>query len=282
MLVNHTSELQSKLKIIKSHGHSIGLVPTMGALHSGHMSLMAEAAKVCEQLVVSIFVNPTQFNNATDLQKYPRNLAEDLAFIQKDFPEAIVFAPDVNEMYGNAVVAEEFDFGLLTQFMEGKYRAGHFNGVATIVKRLFDAVTPDYAFFGEKDYQQLRVIQELVSKTQQAVKIMGCPTQREANGLAKSSRNQHLSEAQKQEAGLIFKALETAKTSFHKKSIVEIKQEVAALFSAHPEFTLEYFEIADEEQLVPATIIEASKTYRAFIATFFNQVRLIDNLSLNS
>lgn len=281
MLVNQTSKLQTKLKKAVNKQQKVGLVPTMGALHSGHLALIGEAQKICEQVVVSIFVNPTQFNNASDLEKYPRNLEQDLAQIQSSYPNVIVFAPEVSEIYGKNVAAEEFGFGSITTFMEGEYRAGHFNGVGTIIKRLFNLVKPDFAFFGEKDFQQLRVIQKLVEITEQPVKVVGCATQREANGLAKSSRNQRLTEEQKEKAAIIYQALETAKNKFNQSSITEIKTEIKGIFEAYPEFELEYFEIADVKHLVPAETKQTNTPYRAFIAAFVNEVRLIDNIALN-
>ncbi|GGE25384.1 pantoate--beta-alanine ligase [Psychroflexus planctonicus] len=281
MLVNQTSKLQTKLKKAVNKQQKVGLVPTMGALHSGHLALIGEAQKICEQVVVSIFVNPTQFNNASDLEKYPRNLEQDLAQIQSSYPNVIVFAPEVSEIYGKNVAAEEFDFGSITTFMEGEYRAGHFNGVGTIIKRLFNLVKPDFAFFGEKDFQQLRVIQKLVEITEQPVKVVGCATQREVNGLAKSSRNQRLTEEQKEKAAIIYQALETAKNKFNQSSIAEIKTEIKGIFEAYPEFELEYFEIADVKHLVPTETKQTNTPYRAFIAAFVNEVRLIDNIALN-
>lgn len=281
MLVDQTLKLQNTLKQASLTGKKIGLVPTMGALHSGHLSLIAKAKAYCEVVVVSIFVNPTQFTNATDLEKYPRNLALDLAKIEESYPNTIVFAPAVSEIYGKNVNAQFFDFGSITIFMEGEYRTGHFNGVGTVVKRLFEVVQPDFAFFGEKDFQQLRVIQKLVEITKQPVKVVGCTTEREENGLAKSSRNELLTEEQKQSAAIIYRALQIAKTNINKWTIPEIKAEVNRIFAANPAFDLEYFEIADVEDLIPAQIIKKNTPYRAFIAAFVNKVRLIDNLALN-
>lgn len=281
MLVYQTSKLQNKLKKAKEKQQKIGLVPTMGALHSGHLALIGQAKQVCEQVVISIFVNPTQFNNASDLEKYPRNLEDDLRKIQESYPNAIVFAPEIAEIYGAQVEAEEFEFGSITSFMEGEFRTGHFNGVGTIIKRLFDLIKPDFAFFGEKDFQQLRVIQKLVNLTKQPVQVIGCPTQREANGLAKSSRNERLTAEQKDKAGLIYQALQNAKANFEQASIAEMKTEVQQLFKTYPEFELEYFEIADVEHLIPTETKKPNTSYRAFIAAFVNEVRLIDNIALN-
>ena len=281
MLINQSRRLQTQLEKAKSKQQKIGLVPTMGALHSGHLALIGEALQYCDVAVVSIFVNPTQFNNSTDLEKYPRHLEQDVAQILAAYPGTLIYAPDVSDIYGDEVEAEHFDFGSITKFMEGEFRTGHFNGVGTIIKRLFNLVKPDYAFFGEKDFQQLRVIQKLVEITQQPVKIIGCKTQREENGLDKSSRNERLNEAQKEEAELIFAALANAKANFNKHSIAEIKEEVKQLFDKHSAFELEYFEIADNHNLKPTDTIEKNKKYRAFIAAYCGKVRLIDNLALN-
>lgn len=281
MLVNQTQKLQSTLKQAALAGKKIGLVPTMGALHSGHLSLIGQAKKYCDLVVVSIFVNPTQFNNPNDLKKYPRNLENDVAKIHKTYPETMVFAPHVSEIYGENVSAQFFDFGSITIFMEGEYRTGHFNGVGTVVYRLFEIVKPNFAFFGEKDFQQLRVIQRLVKITKQAVEVIGCATERHQNGLAKSSRNELLTEDQKNDAAIIYHALQTAKYNLHKKSIIEIKDEIKRIFESQPEFTLEYFEIADVEHLIPTKTLKKDTPYRAFIAAYVNEVRLIDNIALN-
>lgn len=281
MLINQSHRLQKELEKAKAKQQKIGLVPTMGALHSGHLALIGEALRLCEVAVVSIFVNPTQFNNSTDLEKYPRHLEQDVDQILKAYPGTLIYAPEVADVYGDEVEAEEFDFGSITKFMEGEFRTGHFNGVGTIVKRLFHLVQPDYAFFGEKDFQQLRVIQKLVEITKQPVKIVGCKTQRENNGLAKSSRNERLNSAQKEEAKLIHEALMLAKTNFETNSIAEIKDKINQLFLKHPAFELEYFEIADVEHLVPTEHKKTNTQYRAFIAAIVNQVRLIDNMALN-
>lgn len=281
MLINQSHRLQTELEKAKSKSQKIGLVPTMGALHSGHLALIGEALQFCDVAVVSIFVNPTQFNNPTDLEKYPRHLDQDVAQILSAYPRTFIYAPDVTDVYGDEVEAEQFDFGSITKFMEGEFRTGHFNGVGTIIKRLFQLVQPDYAFFGEKDFQQLRVIQKLVEITQQPVKIIGCKTQREDNGLAKSSRNERLNSTEKEEAKIIHEALLLAKSQFSHKSISEIKENINQLFLKHPAFQLEYFEIADVKNLIPTEYKTTNTQYRAFIAAIVNQVRLIDNMAIN-
>lgn len=281
MLVYQTHKLQSVLKEASLKGKKIGLVPTMGALHSGHLSLIGEAYTHSDLVVVSIFVNPTQFNNSSDLDKYPRKLEDDVLQIHQSYPNTIVFAPDVSEIYGENVTAEQFDFGTITTYMEGQYRSGHFDGVATIIKRLFAIVKPTFAFFGEKDFQQLRVIEKLMEITKQPVQIVGCATQREPNGLAKSSRNERLTPTELKQAEIIYTALNLAKRKIETSSLASIKAEIKELFQQNPLFELEYFEIADVQHLVPTNQIQPNTPYRAFIAAFVNEVRLIDNLALN-
>ncbi len=261
---------------------TIGLVPTMGALHEGHLFLIQEAQKDCDRVVVSIFVNPTQFNDPKDLSKYPRTLNEDLAAIEKIGDEILVYTPNVEEVYPNGAVSETFDFGSLSKYMEGQFREGHFEGVGSVLKRLFELVKPQKAYFGEKDFQQLAVVKKLVTITGQDVDIVGCETYREANGLAKSSRNKLLSEKEKLQASIIYKCLNLTRKNFGIKPISEIKKIVKATFESSKLFKLEYFEIAADDDLVPTNDIDADKTYRAFIAAYCNGVRLIDNMALNS
>lgn len=253
----------------------------MGALHKGHLSLIEKAQRKCECVVVSIFVNPTQFNNANDLSRYPRTLDADLKKIQELGNEILVYAPSVDEIYPNGTTVEHFDFGSLSTYMEGEYREGHFNGVGTVLKRLFDMIKPEQAFFGEKDFQQLAVIRKLVEITEQHVKIVGCKTYREQNGLAKSSRNKLLSNQEKFEAGIIFESLSLFKNSIHKNTIPEIKKIVKTTFRDYKNFNLEYCEVAAENDLIPIEKINKNKKYRVFIAAYCNEVRLIDNMALN-
>jgi pantoate--beta-alanine ligase len=266
-----------KAKSIKS----IGLVPTMGALHQGHLSLIRNAFGDCDCVVVSIFVNPTQFNNTNDLSNYPRTLTQDIESIKSIDERVYVYAPSVKEIYPDGVQSNYYNFGELSKYMEGEFRQGHFNGVGTVLQRLFELVKPDRAYFGEKDYQQLAVVQKLVKLTGQQVDIIGCPTYRENNGLAKSSRNKLLSEEEKLKAGIIYEQLELAKNLFGSKSISEIKNMVSKAFKISKDFKLEYIEIASVHDLIPAEFIKPNKKYRAFIAVYCNDVRLIDNLALN-
>ena len=260
---------------------TIGFVPTMGALHDGHLALMERSLRENEYTVVSIFVNPTQFNNPEDLAKYPRTLEEDVRKITALNPEVIVYAPSVEDIYNGNPVSQSFDFDGLENQMEGKFRPGHFDGVGTIVKRLFEIVTPTHAYFGEKDFQQLQIVKKLVAKNQLPVTIIGCPIYREANQLAMSSRNERLSADERNQAGIIYQTLLQAKILFQNETIASAIQLVQQTFENHPLFDLEYFVIADEETLLSSITKEKNKNYRAFIAVFVNNIRLIDTISLN-
>ena len=260
---------------------TIGFVPTMGALHDGHLALMERSIRENEHTVVSIFVNPTQFNNPEDLAKYPRTLEEDVRKITALNPEVIVYAPSVEDIYNGNPVSQSFDFDGLENQMEGKFRPGHFDGVGTIVKRLFEIVTPTHAYFGEKDFQQLQIVKKLVAKYSLPVSIVGCPIYREANQLAMSSRNERLSADERNQASIIYQTLLQAKILFQIENIASAIQLVQQTFENHPLFDLEYFVIADEETLMSSNTKEENKKYRAFIAVFVNNIRLIDTISLN-
>ena len=260
---------------------TIGFVPTMGALHDGHLALMERSIRENEHTVVSIFVNPTQFNNPEDLAKYPRTLDEDVRKITALNPEVILYAPSVDDIYDGKPVSQFFDFDGLENQMEGKFRPGHFDGVGTIVKRLFEIVTPTHAYFGEKDFQQLQIVKKLVTKNQLPVTIVGCPIYREANQLAMSSRNERLSADERNQASIIYQTLLQAKVLFQNETIESAIQLVQQTFENHPLFDLEYYVIADEETLLSSITKEKNKNYRAFIAVFVNNIRLIDTISLN-
>ena len=274
-------DLKKHLSSFLSHKKSIGFVPTMGALHEGHLSLVKESCKNNDITVVSIFVNPTQFNNPEDLKKYPRTLDKDVKIIESIDENCIIFAPTTEEIYGQVAKTESFIYDGLENQMEGKKRPGHFDGVGTIVKRLFEIVTPNNAYFGEKDFQQLQIVKKLVEKHHFPVNIIGCPILREKNGLAMSSRNERLTDYERQKARFIFETLQKSKVLFKTKSALEVKKWVENHFQKNPLFELEYIEIADEENLLPCIRKNKSKKYRAFIAVFVNSVRLIDTISLN-
>jgi pantoate--beta-alanine ligase len=273
--------LMDYLSSIKTTNSTIGFVPTMGALHKGHQSLMLQSTKENDFTVVSIFVNPTQFNNPEDLEKYPRTLDEDIAKISIINPDIIVFAPTVDDMYEGKTLSQSFDFDGLENKMEGKFRPGHFNGVGTIVKRLFEIVNPTRAYFGEKDFQQVQIVKKMVEKNHLPVTIVECPIFRENNNLAMSSRNERLTLQQRQEAGIIYQILDKTKSKFAGTSAQKIALWVKKEFEKNKIFTLEYFEIADEETLSTCNRKSKNKKYRAFIAVFVNNVRLIDTISLN-
>ena len=259
-------------------GKKIGFAPTMGALHQGHLSLYKAAKKENDEVISSIFVNPTQFNNPDDFQKYPKTLEKDIELLEKAGVDA-VYVPNVEEMYPDGLNSKKYDFDGLENEMEGKYRPGHFDGVGTIVEELFRQVQPHNAYFGEKDYQQLAIIKKMVEKIKLPVKIHGVPTLREEDGLAMSSRNVRLTETQRKEATIIYETLTKVKEWFKVISLEEIKQKVTDIFR-NSNFELEYFVIADEEMLKEANAIDENKEYRAFIVAYADTVRLIDNMHL--
>lgn len=272
--------LKSFLKTFENKKTSIGFVPTMGALHQGHLSLMQQSLLENQCTVVSIFVNPTQFNKPEDLLKYPRTLDKDCQKINNLNPNIIIYAPTVVDIYDTKIESEHFDFDGLENQMEGQFRPGHFDGVGTIVKCLFEIVTPTNAYFGEKDFQQLQIIKKLTAKLKLPIKIIGCPIFREKNGLAMSSRNERLTPLQRDQAHVIFETLQQAKTLFETKSAAETTQWVQTVFDKNELFELEYFQIANEETLEPCLQKSSGQNYRAFIAVFVNNIRLIDTISL--
>ena len=281
LIFNKKSDLSAFLSPLIKQNKSIGFVPTMGALHQGHLSLLKNSLSENDVTVMSIFVNPTQFNNAEDLDKYPRTLERDVQIMQNLSNNIIVYAPEVADIYEGNTISESFNYDGLENQMEGKHRPGHFDGVGTIVKRLFEIILPNKAYFGEKDFQQLQIVRKLVSKYIIPVSIIGCPIHREDSGLAMSSRNERLSKITRENAAIIFQILKAAKDIFQTKSSQETILFVKNEFKKIPEFQLEYFEIADEETLLPVSEKESNKKYRGFIAIFIENIRLIDNISLN-
>lgn len=261
--------------------YKLGFVPTMGALHQGHLSLVQKAVAENDTVVVSIFVNPTQFNNAADLKKYPRNLEKDLALLEGFQKDLMVFIPEVADLYGQNIISNTYDFGPLEDEMEGKHRTGHFDGVGTVLSKFFQIINPDRAYFGEKDFQQLQIVKKLVSIENFPIEVVGCPIIREENGLAMSSRNQRLSDKQFKNASIIYKTLMEVREKFEKMSIDQLNHMVAERFLQNPDIKLEYFEIANEDTLKAATHKNGTVNYRAFIAAYVGEVRLIDNMPLN-
>lgn len=272
------NELQTHLKKHKQT-KNIGFVPTMGALHQGHLSLIKKAKEENDLVVVSVFVNPTQFDNQEDLIKYPKNFEKDIALL-KTVNCDVLFTPDVSEIYNTQITADSFNFGGIVSEMEGKFRKGHFDGVGTIVKRLFEIVQPNKAYFGEKDFQQLQIIKKLVAITKLPVTIIPCAIFREEDGLAMSSRNIRLTEEQRKAAPFIYKTLKKAKKKFGTKNAEEVTKWVQKKFKKHPVLELEYFVIADEKSLKQITEKDKNNQARAFIAVYAGNIRLIDNLAL--
>jgi pantoate--beta-alanine ligase len=275
-VVKHINELQTILGNQRNEGIIIGFVPTMGALHSGHLSLVELAGQQTGFVVVSIFVNPTQFNDKSDLARYPRDLQKDIDLLAGS-PCRLVFAPEVIEIYPKPD-NRQFDFGMLEKVMEGEFRPGHFNGVAQVVSRLFDIVKPDKAFFGQKDFQQLAIINELVRKLELPVQIVSCPIIRESDGLAMSSRNMLLSDDQRRNAVLISATLFEAVNKRDEFSVEELCQWVVNRINQNEYLNTEYFNIVNEKTFLPVkSWTEACKKVGC-IAVHCGKIRLIDNM----
>ncbi len=277
-VVKNSSSLQQILSEFKQKGKTVGFVPTMGALHSGHLSLLEIAKNQTDITVCSIFVNPTQFNNASDLTNYPREVERDLKNLDNGNCD-VVFLPQVEDIYPNGAISEHYNFGRVAEIMEGEHRPGHFDGVATVISRFYEIVKPDKAFFGEKDYQQYVIVDMLAKQKHPSVQVVGCPIYRENDGLAMSSRNERLTSAQRAEAHLISKALFYTQEHIKTDSIESINQYVKNLFADSKELELEYFEVVNDD-FENITSTHNVKHARAFIAAFAGEVRLIDNLPL--
>jgi pantoate--beta-alanine ligase len=278
------STIRKLQESLKSTGLSpVGFVPTMGALHKGHLSLVHSAVSSCPLTIVSIYVNPTQFNDKNDLKNYPRTINEDLAILRKVLRKHdFVFTPDDKEIYP-AEDKREFHFGNLDYVMEALHRPGHFNGVAQVVSKLFEIVKPDVAFFGQKDFQQLAVIRELVRQTGNTVKIIGCPIIREDDGLAMSSRNTLLDPEIRKKAGIIFKAISEASAMIEDHDIHDLVDYVRKTIENLEGFIVEYFNIVDDKELKPVTAkaqMKKGKRYFGCIAVKAGKIRLIDNIEI--
>lgn len=275
-LIQTISELRAELDAFRKEGKTIGLVPTMGALHAGHASLVNRAVAENDVVVVSDFVNPTQFNDQNDLLKYPRTLEADCALLEK-CGATLVFAPSVEEVYPEPDT-RQFSYAPLDTVMEGKYRPGHFNGVCQIVSKLFLMVEPDRAYFGEKDFQQLAIIREMVRKYPFNIQIVGCPIVREEDGLALSSRNARLTAEQRKESLQISKALFASVDFSKSRVLLETKQFVEDCIRRAPGLELEYFEIVDGNTLQPVKAWDESNYIVGCITVYCGEVRLIDNI----
>jgi len=258
---------------------SWGLVPTMGSLHEGHLRLIAQAVKENHVTFVTIFVNPTQFDNKVDLDNYPSSIDIDLQKIQAIDPNICVFIPSVETIYPDGAAIKKYDLQGLDKPMEGRHRPGHFDGVATVVDRLFMIIQPDVAYFGQKDFQQLQIVSLLAQS--KGIRICSLPTVREQNGLAMSSRNRRLTPERREEAKLIFEILQWTKSNFSSYAIVDLREMVVQKLSKTPAFEIDYFEIAAEHNLRAANSKKEGVSYRAFIAVVVDEIRLIDNMSLN-
>ena len=270
-------ELEAEIRTLSSSGKTIGFVPTMGALHEGHKALVQRCVAENDICVVSIFVNPTQFNNTTDLEKYPRNLNQDAELLES-VGCSIIFAPDPKEIYQqNELDAPfDFDFGGLDTVMEGKFRPGHFNGVVQIVSKLFQLIQPDKAYFGEKDFQQLAIIHRMVQKLKFKVEIVDCPIVREPSGLAMSSRNERLSAVERKKAVEISKVLSESRNFAALLSPIDLTQWVVDLINLVPGLEVEYYEIVNSSTLQP--VYSWSEPSVGCIAVYCGEVRLIDNI----
>ncbi|WP_296622268.1 pantoate--beta-alanine ligase [Marivirga sp.] len=272
------AEIQALITQFKSEGKKIGFVPTMGALHEGHLSLVSAAREKADIVVCSIYVNPTQFNNQDDLKKYPRNIDTDKSLLGKNGCD-ILFLPSDEVMYAGRNTIS-FDFGDLNKLMEGRYRPGHFSGVGLIVSKLFNIVLPNYAFFGQKDLQQLTIIKKLVEELFFNLDVITVPIKREPHGLAMSSRNERLNQKEREEANIFYNALIEAKSILTKgESVSEANEKVKALFEDH-KAQLEYFEIVSDHDLLPKTKNYLEPDTVLCIAGFIGDVRLIDNMYL--
>ncbi len=278
ILVKTIQALQHELSKFEDN-ISVGFVPTMGALHRGHLSLVERAVRENKVVVVSIFVNPTQFNDPKDLERYPRTLENDLRLL-KPSGCRLVFAPNAKEVYPEPDL-RKFNFGKLETVMEGKHRPGHFNGVAQVVSKLFDMVKPHKSYFGLKDFQQLAIIKSMVKQLQLPVEIVPCAIIREKSGLAMSSRNELLSIEERENAALISRTLFRAKELMGQKSVQELGKWVVNAINQNPYLDVEYFEIVDDEQLQTINSWDEKNTKVACIAVFCGKVRLIDNIVLN-
>ena len=277
MKVIHTiKDLQAELTVLRAQGKKVGLVPTMGALHVGHASLVKRSVSGNGVTVVSVFVNPTQLNDKNDLAKYPRTLDADCRLLE-DCGAAFAFAPSVEEMYPQPDT-REFSYAPLDTVMEGAFRPGHFNGVCQIVSKLFDAIQPDRAYFGEKDFQQLAIIREMVRQMNYKLEIVGSPIVREEDGLALSSRNKRLSAQERENALNISRTLFKSRTFATSHTVSETQKMVEEAIEAAPGLRLEYFEIVDGNTLQKVNSWEDAQYVVGCITVFCGEVRLIDNI----
>ena len=277
-VVTTISALKSAVSEARKENKQVGLVPTMGALHEGHLSLVNKACEECDFVVVSIFVNPTQFNNPEDLRTYPRTLEADKSLLESQTRADVIFAPIVEEVYPEPDT-RIFDFGPLAEVMEGKYRPGHFNGVGQIVSKLFMFVEPDKAYFGEKDFQQLAIIRKMTKDLKMDIDIVPCPIVREADGLAKSSRNTLLTKESREVAPQIYAALKGSKQLTTDRTPKEVAQWVVGQLNSTEGLEVEYYEIVDGNTLQPINTWQETDYAVGCITVYAGKVRLIDNIT---
>jgi pantoate--beta-alanine ligase len=279
IIVKTIENLQKTLKILQKEGKSIGFVPTMGALHQGHISLITQSKQENNLTVCSIFVNPTQFNNATDLAKYPRTIENDINFLEKANCD-LLFLPEVEEMYPSSETLKKYDLGYLETVLEGEHRPGHFQGVCIIVDKLLQAVKPTTLYLGRKDFQQCMVVKKMMQKEHANINLVFADTVRENSGLAMSSRNMRLNEGEKRTATTIFECLNYLKTNIGKGSLQQTKQKAIEMLQQKG-FVVDYVEIVNEENLEIVENWNSSAKLSALVAATLNQVRLIDNMSIS-
>ena len=272
--------LQDYLKQLRQDQQKIALVPTMGALHEGHLSLLEEAQRIADVVICSIFVNPTQFNDPKDLEKYPRPIEKDLALL-REAGCTIAFMPSVEEMYPDKDESWHINLGDLDQIWEGEKRPGHFQGVTQVVNKLFSLTQPDIACFGQKDFQQVMVIQRMVDLLKLPVHIHICPIIRSAEGLALSSRNMRLTEAGKEKALALSRALKHIKAGFNHTELATLQQEALAILAEEGQIDVEYLAICESSTLQKTDTIEKDKQYVALLTAWVEEVRLLDNMILN-
>lgn len=275
-IYTHKTEIDNYILQTKKKGLKIGVVPTMGALHQGHLSLVKKALEQTDIVIVSIFVNPKQFNNSTDLEKYPRTHESDIELLESNGCHAL-FMPSTDEMYAGTN-DRVYDLGYLDTILEATFRKGHFNGVAFIVDLLFELIQPNKAFFGEKDYQQLAIIKQLVKQKHPSIEIVSCPIIREIDGLAMSSRNMRLTPANREQASFIYNTLNEIKLLIKSHDLDYIKTWVNDQFKLNPAFQLEYFELIDTNTFYPVTTYKEASSIIGLIAVYLGEIRLIDNM----
>jgi pantoate--beta-alanine ligase len=277
LIIQREKELR---KILNLKNSSVGLVPTMGALHDGHLSLISRALEQNPVVVVSIYVNPTQFDRKEDLDRYPKDLEKDLKLLAPFEKQLIVYTPNHEDIYPDGIGRKKYDFGSLSKYMEGASRPGHFDGVATIVEALFKNIAPNKAYFGEKDFQQLQIIKALTKKLHLNLEIVPCPLLRDSEGLALSSRNSLLSKEERKSASVIYKTLTSLNSVSKQWEVTQMEEYFKSKVEAHDNFKVEYFNIAEPSKLIPVLNLKKEVKYRMFVSVFAGKTRLIDTMEL--